>query len=133
MFNCSGLSPSVSAAFDISSLLGFQQFDCYVLRSGFLPACRFLSCLDLWDNFFLIKFGNVLASFPQISLFSSCYSNYTHVKWLYNIPQGSSLEEKLRQIQTAYLKAEISLCQQRSIQSKLWFFQQSLRDVRVGP
>ena len=30
------------------------------------------------------------------------------------------------------LKAETLLCQQRSIQSKLWFFQWSCMDVRVG-
>ena len=31
------------------------------------------------------------------------------------------------------LKAEILLCWQRSVESKLWFFQQSCTDVRVGP
>ena len=31
------------------------------------------------------------------------------------------------------LKAETPLCRQRSIQSKLWFFQLSWMDVRVGP
>ena len=31
------------------------------------------------------------------------------------------------------LKAETSLCWQRSVLSKLWFFQQSCMDVRVGP
>ena len=30
------------------------------------------------------------------------------------------------------LKAETLLCQQRSIQSRLWFFQWSCMDVRVG-
>ena len=30
------------------------------------------------------------------------------------------------------LKPEISFCQQRSIQSRLWFFQWSCMDVRVG-
>ena len=30
------------------------------------------------------------------------------------------------------LKAETLLCQQRSIESKLWFFQESCMDVRVG-
>ena len=30
------------------------------------------------------------------------------------------------------LKAETLLCQQRSVQSKLWFFQYSCMDVRVG-
>ena len=29
--------------------------------------------------------------------------------------------------------AETSLCQQKSMQSKLWFFQQSCTDMRVGP
>ena len=43
-----------------------------------------------------------------------------------------SLEGKLRPTQIAYSKAEILLCQQRSIQSRLWFFQQSCMDVRVG-
>ena len=31
------------------------------------------------------------------------------------------------------LKAERLLCQQRSVQSELWFFQKSCMDVRVGP
>ena len=31
------------------------------------------------------------------------------------------------------LKIETFLCQQRSIQSKPWFFQQSCVDVRIGP
>ena len=31
------------------------------------------------------------------------------------------------------LQAETLLCQQRSIYSKLWFFQWSCMDVRVGP
>ena len=31
------------------------------------------------------------------------------------------------------LKSRDNLCQQRSIQSKLWFFQQSCMDVRGGP
>ena len=43
-----------------------------------------------------------------------------------------SLEGKLRPTQTAYQKAETLLCQQRSIQTRLWFFQQSCMDVRVG-
>ena len=30
-------------------------------------------------------------------------------------------------------KIKTSLCQQRSIESKLWFFQESCTDVRVGP
>ena len=30
------------------------------------------------------------------------------------------------------LKAETLLCQQRSVQSRLWFFQWSRMDVRVG-
>ena len=33
----------------------------------------------------------------------------------------------------AYSKKETSLSQQKSVQSKLWFFQQSCKDVRVGP
>ena len=32
----------------------------------------------------------------------------------------------------AYLKAETLLCQQRSVKSRLWFFQWSCMDVRVG-
>ena len=32
----------------------------------------------------------------------------------------------------AYSKAETLLCQQKSIYSRLWFFQQSCMDVRVG-
>ena len=32
----------------------------------------------------------------------------------------------------AYYKAETLLCQQRSVKSKLWFFQWSCMDVRVG-
>ena len=31
------------------------------------------------------------------------------------------------------LKSRDRLCQKRSIESKLWFFQQSHMDVRVGP
>ena len=31
------------------------------------------------------------------------------------------------------LKAKTSLCQQRSVQSKLWFFQYSIIDVRAEP
>ena len=34
--------------------------------------------------------------------------------------------------QTAYLKAEPLLGQEKSIYSKLWFFQYSCMDVRVG-
>ena len=33
----------------------------------------------------------------------------------------------------AYSKAEILLCQQSSVQSRLWFFLWSCMDVRVGP
>ena len=44
-----------------------------------------------------------------------------------------SLEEKLWPTQTAYWKTETLLCQQRPIWSKLWFFQKSCTDVRVGP
>ena len=38
----------------------------------------------------------------------------------------------LRPTQIAYSKAETLLCQQRSIQSRLWFFLWSCMDVRVG-
>ena len=34
--------------------------------------------------------------------------------------------------ETAYWKAETSLCQQRSVKSRLWFFLWSCMDVRVG-
>ena len=43
-----------------------------------------------------------------------------------------SLEGKLCPTQIAYSKAETLLCQQRSIQSRLWFFLWSCMDVRVG-
>ena len=43
-----------------------------------------------------------------------------------------SLEGKLWPTLIAYEKAEILLCQQRSIWSRLWFFQWSCMDVRVG-
>ena len=43
-----------------------------------------------------------------------------------------SLEEKLLPTQIAYSKAETLLCRLRSVQSRLWFFQQSCMDVRVG-
>ena len=42
------------------------------------------------------------------------------------------LGRKAMSRQTAYQKAEILFCQQRSIQSKLWFFQYSFMGVRVG-
>ena len=41
-----------------------------------------------------------------------------------------SLEEKL---DNGLKTAETSLCRQKSIQSKLWFFQESCMDVRVCP
>ena len=44
----------------------------------------------------------------------------------------SSLEGKLWPTQTACQKAETLLSQQRSIWSRLWFFQWSCMDVRVG-
>ena len=43
-----------------------------------------------------------------------------------------SFEEKLWPSQTACSKVETLLCQQRSIYSKLWFYQWSCVDVRVG-
>ena len=43
-----------------------------------------------------------------------------------------SLEEKLWPIWIAYWKAETLLCQQRSVYSRLWFFQWSCMDMRVG-
>ena len=49
-------------------------------------------------------------------------------KWLWivtaalTLKDTCSLKGKPWQTWTGYLKAEISLCQQRSIQSKLWFF-----------
>ena len=42
------------------------------------------------------------------------------------------LGRKVMPNQTAYEKAETLLCQKRSVQSKLWFFQQSSMGVRVG-
>ena len=51
----------------------------------------------------------------------------------HKIKRHCSLEEKLWQTQTVYLKAETLLCQQRSVQSKLWFFQQLFMNVRFGP
>ena len=39
------------------------------------------------------------------------------------LKDASSLEEKLWPTSTAFKKAETLLCQQRSIYSKLWFFQ----------
>ena len=44
------------------------------------------------------------------------------------------LERKaMTNLESVLKKAETLLCQQRSIQSKLWFFQQSCMGVRVGP
>ena len=43
-----------------------------------------------------------------------------------------SYEIKRQQTQIAYSKAETLLCQQRFVQSKLWFFLWSCMDVRVG-
>ena len=43
-----------------------------------------------------------------------------------------SLDGKLWPTWIAYLKAETLLCQQRSVWSRLWFFQWSWMDVRVG-
>ena len=43
-----------------------------------------------------------------------------------------SYEIKRHQTQIAYSKAETLLCQQRFVQSKLWFFLWSCMDVRVG-
>ena len=43
-----------------------------------------------------------------------------------------SLEGKLSPTWIAYSKAEILLCQPRSVLSRLWFFQWSCMDVRVG-
>ena len=37
-----------------------------------------------------------------------------------------------RKVMTTSIKAETLLCQQRSIYSRLWFFQWSCMDVRVG-
>ena len=43
-----------------------------------------------------------------------------------------SLEGKLCPTQTAYSKAEILLCQQRFVSSRLWFFLWSCMGVKVG-
>ena len=43
-----------------------------------------------------------------------------------------SLEGKLWPTYVAYSRAEALLCQQRSVYSRLWFFQWSCMDVRVG-
>ena len=43
------------------------------------------------------------------------------------------LERKAMTNLDTYEKVETFLCQQRSIQSRLWFFPQSYMDVRVGP
>ena len=51
----------------------------------------------------------------------------------HKIKRPCSLEEKLWQTQTVYFKAETLLRQQRSVQSKLWFFQQLFMNVRLGP
>ena len=45
------------------------------------------------------------------------------------LKDACSLEEKLW---PTYSKAETLLCQQRSVWSRLWFFQWSCMDVRVG-
>ena len=51
--------------------------------------------------------------------------------WSHEIKTHLLLERKLL-TNLAYLKAETLLCQQRSIWSRLWFFQWSCVDVRVG-
>ena len=43
-----------------------------------------------------------------------------------------SLEGQLWPTQIAYSKAETLLCQQRSVESRLWFFRWSCMDVSVG-
>ena len=48
------------------------------------------------------------------------------------LKDAHSLEEKLWPTLTAYSKAETLLIQQRSVWSRLWFFQWSCMDVRVG-
>ena len=48
------------------------------------------------------------------------------------LKDACSLEGKLWPTCIAYEKAEMLLCQQRSIWSRLWFFQWSCMDVRAG-
>ena len=50
----------------------------------------------------------------------------------HEIKRRYSLEGKLWPTQTAYEKAETSLCQQKSIEWRLQLFQWSCMDVRVG-
>ena len=50
----------------------------------------------------------------------------------HEIKRSLLLGRKVMTNQIAYSEAETLLCQQRSVQSRLWFFQWSCMDVRVG-
>ena len=52
----------------------------------------------------------------------------------YEIKRCLLLGKKKKNLKNlAYQKAETLLCHQRSVYSKLWFFQESCMNVRVGP
>lgn len=95
MFNCSGLSLSLSQlllifplswVFNSLSVMCLDQI--FFLLVVFWAAwiCGIIFFNQIWKCFSIIS--------SNISLLL-LHSNYTHVKWLYNIPQGSFLEEKL--------------------------------------
>ena len=75
--------------------------------------------------------GEDVESVEDFIFFSSnitMYGDYSH-----EIKRHLFLARKTITNLDSVLKSRASLCQQRSIQSKLWFFQQSRMDVRVGP
>ena len=67
-----------------------------------------------------------------VTLFWGAPKSLLMVTAAMKLKDACSLEEKLRPTQRAYSKAETLLCQQRPVQSKQCFFQQSCIDGRVG-
>ena len=61
-----------------------------------------------------------------------CCKGSNTTEWLTQQQCTMPLGRKAIQTYTTYYKAETLLCQQRSNLSKLWFFQWSCMDVRVG-
>ena len=66
------------------------------------------------------------------TLFSWAPKSLQMVTAAMKLKDAYSLEEKWWPTERVYSKAETLLCQQRSVQSRLWFFLWSCMDVRVG-
>ena len=123
-------------------LLIFLYFFALIAEEGFLISSYYSLelCIQMFISF-LFSFAFCFSSFHSYLLVPSLHGKQMGKQWkqcqtLYfgapkslqmviapmKLKDTYSLEGKLRPTQAAYSKAETLLCQQRSVQSRLWFF-----------